>query len=256
MEEHKEPELRHPEDLRKGDIIRMRIPFEENTRDYYNGYDPREIRGDYYKDRFGDTGKPRFVIVMGQEGNNIIYLPLTSNSRSKADGVHQYTLQDNSMTWKKDPDMKSHVELDSLRAVYANPKWTLQLMGHVTENDLINVQVKLGKREINFDSECDQRIYVPMKKEESFIRNIENNGYVFQKEENNTKTYRNNDGRTITKQKWGLVKYHVPLSKDEVKRIVAENEKISHRYRQKTFTDAVKEISGAMEQESVGGASK
>lgn len=250
MGERKEPELRHPADLRKGDIIRMRIPFEENTPDYYNGYNPKEIRGQYYKDKFGDTGKPRFVIVMGQEGNNIIYLPLTSNSRSNMDSIHQYTLQDNSMTWKKDPDMKSHVELDSLRAVYANPEWTLQKIGHIAENDLINIQVKLGKREINLDLQCDQRAYVPMKKEESFIKKIEDNGYVFQGSEDYTKIYMNKEGRTITKQKWGLVKYHVPLSKEEVKQMVIENEVISHRHIPKTFTEAVANISNTMEQES------
>lgn len=250
MEKRREIELRHPEDLRKGDIIRMRIPFEENTRDYYNGYSPEEIRGDYYKDQFGDTSKPRFIIVMGQEERNIIYLPLTSSYRSRLDDLHQYALEDNSMTWKKDPDMKSYVELDSLRAVYVNPKWTLSFIGHITENDMVNIQVKLGKRDIDLNSKCDQRAYVPIRKEESFLKNIENNGYVFQKEENNTKIYRNNEGRTITKQRWGLVKYHVPLTKEEVKQMIAETEQISHKEIPRTFTEAVENITKSVGQES------
>lgn len=38
-----EPVIKKPKDLRKGDIIRIRVPFEENTSDYYNGYHPKEI---------------------------------------------------------------------------------------------------------------------------------------------------------------------------------------------------------------------
>ena len=85
--------------------------------DYYNGYHPKEIRGgEWYKDRFGDTSKPRFCIVIGREDNNVLYLPMTSR-HARCDNKHQYTLQDNSMTWKKNEDMKSYVELDTLRAV-------------------------------------------------------------------------------------------------------------------------------------------
>ena len=37
-------ETRKLQELRKGDIVFLDIPFEENTRDYYNGYTPEEIR--------------------------------------------------------------------------------------------------------------------------------------------------------------------------------------------------------------------
>ena len=59
-------EYRKPKDLRKGDIVFMRIPFEENTSDYYNGYRPKEIRGNLFRDRNGDSSKPRFVIEIGR----------------------------------------------------------------------------------------------------------------------------------------------------------------------------------------------
>lgn len=32
-------------ELKKGDILYMRIPFEENTPDYYNGYRPEKNTG-------------------------------------------------------------------------------------------------------------------------------------------------------------------------------------------------------------------
>ena len=108
--EHLEFVTRKLRDLRKGAVIHMRIPYEENTPDYYNGYQPKEIRGHLFHDRFGDTSKPRMVVVVGHEENSILYLPITSR-HSAMDSRRHYELQDNSMTWKKDMDMKSYVEV-------------------------------------------------------------------------------------------------------------------------------------------------
>lgn len=222
---HKEPERRKLKDLKKGDIVHMRIPYEENTLDYYNGYHPKEIRGRWFKDRFGDTSKPRMVIVIGHDDNNILYLPLTSR-HSGFDSKHQYVLQDNSMTWKQDVDMKSYVETHSLRAVYANPEWNIECIGRIAENDMTNIMVKLGKYEIDFESKRDQRAYVSRNRESQFERQLNENGYKLteKKDDFTEKTYKNEDGRTITKSRWGLVKYHVPLSKEEVTELVAQRE--------------------------------
>ena len=80
-------------ELHKGDIIHMRIPFEENTTDYYNGYRPQEIRGGLYTDKNGQTAKSRYVIVIGHEENSIQYLPLTSRPFG-FDKLHHYELED------------------------------------------------------------------------------------------------------------------------------------------------------------------
>lgn len=218
-----EPAIKKPKDLRKGDIIRIRVPFEENTADYYNGYHPKEIRGNWYKDRFGDTSKPRFCIVIGREQNNILYLPMTSR-HARFDSKHQYTLQDNSMTWKKDPDMKSYVELDTLCAVHTGQDWNIQSFGRVAENDMTNIMVQLGRRRVNLDSDRDQRIYVSPRKEAAFERQMTENGYVVSENTEQCKTYNKEDGRTVTKSKWGFVKYHVPMSKEEVTAMVAKRE--------------------------------
>lgn len=226
-----EPVGKKPADLRKGDVIRMRIPFEENTADYYNGYKPKEVRGTLFKDRFGNTSKPRFAVVIGSEKNNIIYLPLTSR-HSGFDGQHQYVLQDNSMTWKKDEDMKSYVECHALRAVYANSDWNIQTFGHIAENDMINIMVKVGKKEIDFDSKRDQRAYISRAKSDQFEKILKNKGFVEQidlsgssyNEEVKGKVFAHPDGRTVEKQKWGLVRYHVPLSIEEVAKMVAIRE--------------------------------
>lgn len=212
--------------LRKGDIIYMRIPFEENTPDYYNGYHPKEIRGGrMYKDRFGDTSKPRFVVVIGHDDSSIIYCSLTSR-HSRFDSKHQYMLQDNSMTWKKSPDMKSYVEVDSIRAVYVNPDWDFQYVGRADPNDMANIMSRAGRREIDFGSRRDQRGYISRTKEVSFERRLSENGYVLSDEKSSEKekVYIKEDGRTVTKSRYGLVKYHVPLSKEEVTELVAKRE--------------------------------
>lgn len=209
--------------LRKGDIIFMRIPFEENTPDYYNGYSPQEIRGSLYVDKEGQTGKSRYVIVIGHEYNSITYLPMTSR-HARFDNLHQYELQDNSMTYRKDPKMKSYVEVNSLRCVYANPKWGITYQGRITENDMINIMVKLSHRKLNFESDRDQRVYISQNKNKMFDRQIKENGYSLSKETALEKVYEKEDGRTITKADWGLAKYHVPLSKEAVTELIAKHE--------------------------------
>ncbi len=211
-------------DLRKGDIVYMGIPFEENTPDYYNGYNPKEIRGGHlYRNKEGLTGKSRCIVVIGRDENNVMYLPLTSRHHG-FDSRHQYRLKDNSMTYKKDPDMKSYVEVDSLRAVYASPEWNIKYVGRIVENDMANIMVLLGRRDIDFESKRDQRVYVSRNKEETFERNLKDNGYVLSGEGFEEKTYSNENGRTVIKSRWGLVKYHVPLSKEEVIELVAKRE--------------------------------
>lgn len=221
--EYKQYESRKLCELKKGDIIRTRIPFEENTPDYYNGYYPKQIRGRLFRDRFGNTSKPRFVIVVGYDENNIMYLPLTSR-HCRCDERHQYTLQDNSMTWKRDSDMKSYVECNSLRAIRINPEWDMQYIGRIEENDMTNIMVKVGKYEIDFESKRDQRAYISKTKEEAFERRLKENGYTLSHKEFESRTYTSDNGRTVTKSRWGLVKYHVPLSKEEVTKLVAKRE--------------------------------
>ena len=217
-------EYRKPKDLRKGDIVFMRIPFEENTSDYYNGYRPKEIRGNLFRDRNGDSSKPRFVIVIGKDDRQLIYLPLTSR-HARFDSEHQYMLQDNSMTYRKDPDMKSYVECDALRTVYIKQDWDIQYNGRIAENDMANIMSRVGKRELDLSSRRDQRVYVSQNKTEAFEQKLKKNGYTVTDSRMLEKTWQAEDGKTVTKSKWGLVHFHVPLSKEEVTELVAERER-------------------------------
>ena len=62
---HKERVSRQSRDLQFGDIVGICAPFEENLPDYYNGYNPLDVRGDYVTDGFGRTYKFRPVMVVG-----------------------------------------------------------------------------------------------------------------------------------------------------------------------------------------------
>ena len=88
------------------------------------------------------------------------------------------------------------------------------------------------------------------KKAESFERRLNENGYKLVNDTMVEKTYREESGRTVTKSKWGLVKYHVPLSKEEVTAMVAVREgKVTD-----AFTKAVADItekSGIKESEVI-----
>ena len=110
------------------------------------------------------------------------------------------------------------------KSVYVNPDWDIHYDGRITENDMVNIMVRLGKNEINFDSKRDQRAYVSRNKDEAFERQLKETGYTLQETDLEKKTFMNEEGRTVTKSKWGLVKYHVPLSKEEVTRLVARRE--------------------------------
>ena len=59
------------------------------------------------------------------------------------------------------------------------------------------------------------------------------------------KEYKKEDGITVTRTKWGMVKYHVPLSKEEVAALVAERESPP----EDDFTRAVRSITESRERE-------
>ena len=48
------------------------------------------------------------------------------------------------MTWRKDDEMKSYVEIDTLRAIHTKEDWNIQSFGQVAENDMANIMVQLG----------------------------------------------------------------------------------------------------------------
>lgn len=209
--------------LRKGDIVNINVLYEENTRDYYNGYKPQEIRGHYFVDRFGNSQKRRMVIYIGRDGENMLFLPLTSQSTENS-LPHQYILKDNSMTIRRDPEMKSYVEVECLRAVHISYHRDIPYVGRITKEDMANILHRLSNWTLQFGARRDQRGYVPDDMEEVFQKELAHQGYQLESETDYKKVYAKASGETITRTKYGLVHSHVPVTKEEIYSMVCYRE--------------------------------
>ena len=211
--------------LRRGDVINIRIPFEENTRDYYNGYKPEEIRDAPFTDRFGKSAKTRMVIYIGRDEETLLYLPLTSKTGHAHDVLHQYQLKDNSMLPSRDPARKSFVEVDSLRAIKVSKYWDLNYTARIGNEDLNNILHRVSNNTMQFDTKRDQRGYIPTFMRETFERELYQGGYQLALEDDYQRTYRKpSTGQVVSRTRYGMVHYHYPLSKEEVREMVAQRE--------------------------------
>lgn len=213
------------QDLRRGDIINIRVPFEENTRDYYNGYKPGEIRGRPFTDRFGQSGKERMVIYMGRMGQTMLYLPLTSKQHDTNERYEQYELKDNSMTPKKDPTRKSYVETHTLRSMWIGRQRELSYTGRINKWDLGNIIHRIANNTLQLDSNRDQRGYIPNTMREVFLMELIHQGFGDWKQTPYGDVYTKKDKRSsVTLTSFGMVHYHVNATKDEVHEMVSRRE--------------------------------
>ena len=219
-------ETRKLQELRKGDIVFLDIPFEENTRDYYNGYTPEEIRGKPFTDRFGRSSKERMVIYIGRDGKHMSYLPLTSKSAdTEHDKAHQYELKDNSMTLRGTRKRRSFVEVDSLRCIKLKYDADLPYTGRIRRDDLENLLHRIANNTLQFDSDRDQRGYIPNYMPETFEEELHNRGYELTKETPLAKTFtKEGTTKSITRTKYGVVHYHNQMTKQEVCDLVGKRE--------------------------------
>ncbi len=111
----REYEKRDIDTLKPGDILFTFALFEENTPDYYNGHDPKDIRGHWYRNRRGEDGKHRPILYMSRDGDNLMYLPITSSRSSHSKDVfHQYQLKDNRMIDDSGQYPASYIEIDKI----------------------------------------------------------------------------------------------------------------------------------------------
>lgn len=212
-------------ELRTGDLLLIPAPFEENTRDYYNGYTPEEIRGCRFTDRFGKSSKIRLVLYIVRDGNMMFYCPLTSRHGSTYDAAHQYELMDNSMTITKDPTVRSFVEIDSLRAIRLSYDREILRTGRITQMDLDNILHRLSNRTVSLVSDEDQRGYVSKETKALLLRKLAFYGFRETARTEYRVFYRNgHTGVTVVRNRFGAVSYHVPKTKEEVRRMVEERE--------------------------------
>lgn len=204
-------------ELQPGDIIRVQVLFAENTRDYYNGYTPEEIRGGKYTDRFGQSGKNRMVIFLGRDGKSMCFLPLTTKNGSLYDLAHQYELKDNSMTEKSSPDKRSFVEIGNIRMLKVSYQTDLYYVGHTTQEDMENIYHRVSNLTLQYNGNRDQRGYVPDSMVPVFEQELYNTGYQKSQETPYKTTYTKEEQKqTVTRTKTGMVHYHKELSREEV----------------------------------------
>lgn len=210
--------------LRKGDIVWIDAPFEENTRDYYNGYHPKAIRGNLYTDRFGRTGKSRMVMYLGRDERLMFYLPLTSSAGNYFDPMYQYKLTDNSMTYKPTPDTQSFVETAAVRVVGVHPMRPLPYDGRVTKEDLGRILYQVTGHSFRMEGTKDRRGYISDPVQPTWETMLLSDGY--RKVEKEDRIVYKKSGHIITRTQYGMVSYHQCLTKEEVREKVQLREGI------------------------------
>lgn len=163
-------------DLEFGDIILANVAFEENTRDYYQGYPVYHIINDAITDEFGRTSKIRPVVIMGQTGKQVFVAPLTSQNGSNYDFEHQLQLKD-TPEMLKDVD-NSFVEVTDVRMVFLDPSYEvpyLTKLGNIDTKNLVEkYETRFQTRAFNNPTK-DTHTYIP--DEESFYDYWKNEGY-------------------------------------------------------------------------------
>ena len=229
-EQHiRDPAENHTKKLKElvpGDIIKVHVLFAENTRDYYNGYTPEEIRGGLYTDRFGQSGKDRMIIYLGRDGKSMCYLPLTTKHGSFYDLTHQYELKDNSMTEKSSPNLRSFVEVDRVRMMKVAYDSDLHYIGHTAQEDLDNLFHRISNNTLQIDGLRDQRGYVPDSMFSLFEQELFHSGY----KKVSTNPYRavytkKAEGQKVIRTENGMVHYHKERTKDEIRKAVFYRER-------------------------------
>lgn len=155
---HKERVSRQSRDLQFGDIVGICAPFEENLPDYYNGYNPLDVRGDYVTDGFGRTYKFRPVMVVGVSETELHFVPITHRNTAKCDRKHQYELQHTKTNSKYST---SFVECHNVRCIPTKPFWRVDYFGHIAPEDQKHIKQSMLEDIAYVPNGRDIRKYVP-----------------------------------------------------------------------------------------------
>lgn len=145
-----------------GDLIEIKAPFEENTKDYYFGYDVKSVRGELVKDNFGRTSKRRSVMVIAVNNNELTYIPLTSQHGSKEDNKHHYKCK-NIIKTQEYKNYDTYIELNSIRTVTLNNNDRILHYGVLPNNDKQNLLGLLIQRCDKYSKNKDCRRFATKK---------------------------------------------------------------------------------------------
>lgn len=159
--------------LQFGDVIGIWAPFEENTPDYYNGYDPLYIKGEYVTDNFGRTAKFRPVVVVGLSDEELHYIPVT-HSTSQKSGRYQYLLKSTELNSTYED---SYVECCNVRCIPVKPYWAFPKFSKVSTEDERNIKQEFIKNISYITFGQDRRKYVPDIAREIVMNTYDELGY-------------------------------------------------------------------------------
>ena len=198
-------------DLKFGDIVKMKAPYEENTKDYYFGHNVKDVMGGIMVDHFGRPYKIRPVMVIGFENNELTYCTLTSTAESNKDAEHQYKFEKHIDTFGSSSE--TYIELDGMRSIPAKEKWYFQEVGTLSSVDRNNITSLLTQRAHETDKYKDNRRFATPKYQRRIGNDLKQKGYDFD-EETNTYT---KDNKSVTMSKSGLIKYHTEKPIEQVR---------------------------------------
>lgn len=210
-------------DLVFGDVIYLKTPYEENTKDFYHGYDVLDVVGDYVKDHNNKTYKVRPVMVVAVEDDELIYTPITSkhNKFKSKDIQHQYKCHE---PLANNKNYTTYVELNSIRAVHTKNFYKYTKHGELKPRDKQAVLGAFVNNYTNYAENKDCRKFVTPKHKRKFENKLEKSG--FEKVDN---TYKQGNLEISISEK-GIIKYHHNYSLEEVKekhnQIINTNKKL------------------------------
>ena len=214
-------EFRAYEDLRFGDIIKIKAPFEENTKAYYNGHSPKLINPDGpITDRFNRTAKYRPVMVVSVDEGVVYYAPLTSIHNDRGDNVHHYQVTNNQLIPNSDR-YKTYVETSTVRAFYTHPGWTLRYYTTLETRDRDNLRSTMSSRLADVHPIIDTYRYGSPKHIRHLERTLTEEGYTYKGEnKHGIKWYESPNEKVQTSiPPSGLVFHHHVRTLEEVKAI-------------------------------------
>lgn len=160
-------------ELKFGDIIGIWAPYEENTPDYYNGYDPLYIKGEYVTDNFGRTAKFRPVMVVGVSDEELHYIAITHRTSYKG-GRYQYEMQSTYLGTSYDT---SYAECANVRCIPVKPYWAFPQFGVTSAEDIRNIKQKFIENISYIPHERDYRKFVPDIAREIVMNTYDELGY-------------------------------------------------------------------------------
>lgn len=202
-------------DLKFGDIVTIKAPFEENTYLYYNGHNPIAVNGELVKDRMGQTSKFRPVMVIGRVENQLIYAPITSSHKdASSDDFYQYKVIHN-QSIPNGHRYTTYVETNSIRELRVNDDWTLPYHTTLEDIDQNNLTRRFANIIMRNEPVRDSYRYATPYGVERYKEHLE--GQYERQDLGEKARYRIRDNEYLDLYANGIIKHHYERTLEEVK---------------------------------------